>query len=164
MRHDQPWKRGLWSLVSVAALAAGACTMTDAGGTAGTFEPMAATYRYMFANNASALKNDAATYCVGIGAGPVLSDPPAALLTALADVTPEVRPASHCRAGTRVVNAAGQPSLMFNLAKVRCESATDCLFQGGYYEANASASSGQYHARLVNGEWQVAPEGPQAIS
>jgi len=125
---------------------------------------MAATYRYMFVNNASALKSEAATYCVGIGTRSDLSEPPATLLKALDDITPDVRPASECRAAERAVNSVGQPSLIFSLVQVRCDSATNCLFQGGYYEGNLSASSGQYRARLVNGEWQVAPEGPQAIS
>ena len=64
----------------------------------------------------------------------------------------------------RVVNASGQPSLTFALVQVRCNGLADCLFEGGYHEANLSASRGQYHARRVNGQWQVAAEGPQAVS
>ena len=77
---------------------------------------------------------------------------------------PKVEPVSTCRIGDRVVNAASQPSLSFNLTTVRCEGPDNCLFEGGYYEANLSASNGRYRARKAGGEWQVTPEGPQAIS
>lgn len=125
---------------------------------------MAATYRYLFANNASGLGSDAAAYCVGIGTRPGLADPPAALIAALSDVRPEVVPASACRVDARVENAAGEPSLLFNLAPFGCDADAGCLFAGGYYEANLSASAGRYRARRVGGEWQVTPEGPQAVS
>jgi hypothetical protein len=165
MRHHRSRQVAISSLVSIAALAA-ACSTTGGGGTGGApnTDAMAATYRHLFANNASALQGRAANYCVGIGAGPALSDPPEAVMTALAGVTPEVQPASSCRAGEQVVNASGQPSLIFALVQVRCDGSTDCLFEGGYHEANLSASRGRYRARLVNGQWQVAPEGPQAVS
>ena len=153
------------SLVSIAALAAGACG-TAVGDGEPNIEAMAATYRYLFANNASALQGEAANYCLGVGARSAASEPPEALMTVLAGVTPEVQPVSACRTTetSQVVNMSGQRSLIFNLAQIRCNGSADCLFEGGYQEGNLSASRGQYRARLVNGQWQVSPEGPQSIS
>lgn len=155
----------LGGLLAVGALAIGGCVTTGPGGTGeADTAAIAATYRYLFANNASGIKDRAATYCIGVGARPDIADPPPALLTALSDVTPKVHPASVCRVDERVVDAAGRPSLLFTLAPAGCDSPDNCLFEGGYYEANLSASHGRYRAREVDGRWQVTPEGPQAIS
>src|SRR5690606_30823116 len=113
----------LWP--AVAALALSGCA-TPAG--QAEVAAMAATYRYLFANNASGLGSDAAAYCVGIGTRPGLADPPAALIAALSDVRPEVVPASACRVDARVENAAGEPSLLFNLAPFGCDADAGCLF------------------------------------
>lgn len=82
----------------------------------------------------------------------------------LSDVTPKVSPVSSCHRQTRVTDAEGKPALIFTVTAKGCSSADDCLFNGGYYEGNVSASGGDYRARRVNGVWQVVPEGPQAIS
>lgn len=125
---------------------------------------MAATYRYIFANNGSGLQDSAATYCVGVGRQPDLADPSPALRAALSDIKPHVQAASSCRIDGRVLDAAGRPALLFMLAPVNCDSPNNCLFEGGYHEANISASRSRYRARKVDGQWRVAPEGPQAIS
>jgi hypothetical protein len=163
MRHHRSGL-AIRSLVSIAALAAGGCGTTGGDGEP-NIQAMAATYRYLFANNVSALQGGAANYCIGVGVRSA-SDPPEALMTALAGVTPEVQPISSCRTAetSQVVNTSGQPSLIFALAQIRCNGSTDCLFDGGYQEGNLSASRGRYRARLVNGQWQVSPEGPQAVS
>ncbi len=134
---------------------------TPIGGETGA---MAATFRYLFANNASALKARASTYCVGTGSGGELANPNPELMKALAGTRPKVVPASSCRRGNRVVDAAGRPALIFNLATVQCDGLDNCVFEGGYYEGNVSASNGRYRARWVNGRWQITPEGAQAIS
>ena len=125
---------------------------------------MAATYRYLFAHNVSGLQDDAATYCLGVGRRSALSDPPPELLAALSDVRPEVEPASQCRIGAGVVGPDGRPALLFSLTPAVCGSADNCLFEGGYYEGNLSASHSTYRARSVNGRWQVTPVGPGAVS
>src|SRR5690606_27326195 len=68
----------LRSLLAIGALALGGCA--TAGGGTGQAETvaLAATYRYLFANNASGLKENAATYCLGIGTRAALADPPPA--------------------------------------------------------------------------------------
>lgn len=159
--------------LAIGAFTIGACTMTDidrasTGDTRNLEQTdvaaMAATYRHLFANNASGLKSSASTYCVAVGARSDLADPSPALLAALSELSPKVQQASACRISDRVVNTAGQPSLLFTLRSLGCESADSCLFEGGYYEGNLSASAGQYRARKVDGRWQVTPEGPQGIS
>ena len=125
---------------------------------------MAATYRHLFTHNVSALQDDAAAYCLGVGTPSDLSDPTPALLAALSDVTPEVEPASQCRIGAGVTDPEGRPALLFSLTPAVCGSPDDCLFEGGYYEGNLSASHGTYRARSVNGRWQVTPVGPEAVS
>lgn len=150
------------AVLGTAALALGGCmTMGDA---AGDVAAMAATYRYLFANNVSGLQQDAAAYCVGVGTRPGLDDPSPVLLASLSDVA-KVEPASACKVGERVTNAAGEPSLLFNLTPLGCDAPDSCLFEGGYYEANLSASNGRYRARQIDdGVWHIAPEGPQAVS
>ena len=148
-------------LLAAGALGLGGCTTTD--GEPGEVAAMAATYRYLFANNASGQQDDAATYCIGVGARPELDDPSPALQAALSDVA-KVEPASTCQVGERVTDTDGRPSLVFNLTPLGCDGPDNCLFEGGYYEANLSASNGRYRARKAGGEWQVTPEGPQAIS
>lgn len=123
-----------------------------------------AAFRYLFANNASAFGAQVGTYCIGMGQRPDLSAPDAAVLAALSDVRPAVRPATGCRAAERATGPDGNPALIFNLEFAGCRSADDCLFRGGYYEGNLSASSGAYRVRRRDGRWTVAPEGPQAIS
>ncbi len=156
------------ALASLAVLCLAGCA-TDTRGAASSAgaaqtAAMAATFRYMFADNASALKVNAASYCVGTGAMPNLADPTPETLAALSGVVPKVAPASTCRTAERVTDGAGRPSLIFTLTSKGCASADNCLFDGGYYEGNMSASGGDYRARRVDGVWQVAPEGPQAIS
>ena len=148
-------------VLAAGALALAGCVTTD--DETGNVAAMAATYRYLFANNVSGLQQGAATYCVGVGARPGLDDPSPVLLASLADIG-KVEPASTCTVGERVTDAEGRPSLLFNLALLGCDAPDNCLFEGGYYEANLSASNGRYRARKVGGEWQVTPEGPQAVS
>lgn len=165
--------KNLSVLPAVAALLIAGCTAGGRGDVAGVTNArpgsaetaaMVATYRYLFANNASSLQGRAATYCVGIGSGRDLADPASEVIGALSDVTPRVRPASTCKVQVRAVDAEGSPSVIFNLSPMGCSDAANCLFNGGYYEGNVSGSGGNYHARLVEGAWQVQPEGPQAVS
>lgn len=139
----------------------GGCATIDDG--PDDIAAMVATYRYLFANNASGLQDGAATYCLGVGTRPGLNDPSPALLASLADIA-KVEPVSACTVGERVTDADGRPSLLFNLASLGCDGPDSCLLEGGYYEANLSASNGLYRLRKVDGEWQVTPEGPQAVS
>lgn len=156
------------AIAGLAAITLAGCTTTVPGGrpaaSGGETGAMAATFRYMFANNASAARSNVASYCIGTGTAPALTDPDPELLAALSDVRPKVVPASACKAGVRAVDASGQPVLIFNLRTVQCDGLDNCLFQGGYYEGNISASGGNYRARWIDGKWQIVPEGPQAIS
>lgn len=154
---------GATALLLAGCATTGRTDAADTGFHGGETAAMAATFRYLFANNASALQRDAATYCIGTGTPPGLNNPNPELIDALADVRPSVSPASACRRGDRVVDAGGRPALIFNLRSLECDGG-NCLFEGGYYEANLSASSGRYRARWIDGAWQVTPEGPQAVS
>jgi hypothetical protein len=75
----------------------------------------------------------------------------------LNDVRPTVRAASACRVdGVRVIDAADRPSLIFNVDVTRC-TRDECLVRAGYYEANASASAGDYTLRRSGDRWIVDP-------
>lgn len=152
----------------IVTVALGACTTTSNSGTAsstgGETAAKAAAFRYLFANNASALKANAATYCIGSGPAATPTNPSPELLSALSDVRPAVQPISACRASERVVDSAGRPALIFNLETTGCDGVTSCFFRGGYQEGNLSASNAMYRARFTNKHWQVTQEGPIAIS
>ncbi len=153
-----------FAVLSVAMLGACATTSRSDAGTGGETAAKAAAFRYLFADNASALKTDAATYCIGTGPAAIPTDPDPALMAALADVRPTVQPISACRTGDRVTDAAGRPALIFHLETTECDGTTQCFFRGGYYEGNVGASTATYRARLVGGRWQVTQEGATAIS
>lgn len=165
--YSLPLRRCIGIATLATTMALGACTTTGGGRAAaaggGETAAQAATFRYLFANNASALKGDSAAYCIGMGGAQGASAPGRDLMAALSDVRPAVRPISACRSDARVVDASGRPALIFNLETVECDG-TSCLFRGGYREGNVSASSATYRARLVDGNWQVTQEGPMAIS
>jgi len=152
--------------VLIAAL--GACATINrpktASSTGGENAAKAAAFRYLFTNNASALNGNAAAYCIGSGSAATPTNPSPELLSLLSDVRPAVQPISACRAGERVVDSAGRPALIFNLETTECDGVTSCVFRGGYQEGNLSASMSMYRARFVDGRWQVAQEGPMAIS
>lgn len=167
-------KSPIHSRVAAATIAAfvipalSACATTRSPKTAlssgGETAAKAAAFRYLFANNASALKGNAASYCIGSGPAATPKNPSPELLSSLANVRPAVQPISACRLGERVVDSAGRPALIFNLETTECDGVTSCFFRGGYQEGNLSASSAMYRARLVGGRWQVTQEGPIAVS
>lgn len=146
----------------------GACTTINhlerASSSEGETAAQAAVFRYIFTSNSAALKDRAATYCIDTGSAVSPRDPKPDLLSLLSDVRPAVQPISACRTGERVIDGVGRPALLFHLETTECDGITTCLFRGGYYEGNLSASSAIYRARLIDGHWQVSQEGPIAVS
>ncbi len=123
-----------------------------------------AAYRYLFENNASAFGAQVDAYCLASGRA-ADRDPGAATLAAFVDHRPRVVPVSACMRDARAsVTATGDTALIFHIADITCQSATQCTFQGGYYEGNMSASQGGYRAEYSGGRWQIQPSGPHAIS
>ncbi len=150
------------ALFALAATTAG-CTSLQAPISANDVALKEAAYRYLFENNASASRQEVSAYCVG-GMDQATDTK---VVNALSDVKPKVLSASSCASGDlAVVKATGHKALIFQVSNVVCESADLCSFQGGYYEANLSASSGYYLAERVNGHWiiRIDPKKPQAIS
>lgn len=150
------------ALISLSAAIAG-CTSLQPPIPSNDLTLTEAAYRYLFENNSSAFKHKVSAYCVG-GKDQATDTK---VVNALSDVEPEVLAASNCaRDDWAVVKATGQKALIFQVNNIVCESADFCSFQGGYYEANLSASSGHYLARRVNGRWVISidPNKPHAIS
>lgn len=119
-------------------------------------EAAAAAFRTVFADNASALRANAAIYCIGTTDNGVRRDPDRALIASLSDVRPHVVPLSQCSVSERVVDRAGRPSLMFTVEPMSC-SATECVVRAGYYEGNISSQFSIYTVRNTGGRWMVDP-------
>jgi len=126
-----------------------------------------ASFRHLFTHNASALQQAAPVFCVGLGAGSHLANPPPVVITALQDVEPDVRPASDCgHSDIAYEISSGKRAVIFHVSDIDCQRGDRCSFMGGYYEANLSASRSGYLAVRQGGEWAVSldPDVPSAIS
>ena len=84
--------------VAIAALAC-ACASTEAISPemrADDVAAQAATVRWVIENNDSALGSSASAYCLGMGTGLAVGEPPNALIEALGRTFPRVQPLSQC--------------------------------------------------------------------
>jgi hypothetical protein len=126
-----------------------------------------ATFRYQFAHNASGEQSHVGAYCIGFQDDPKDpvggSDPPAELISRLADVVPVVKPLSGCRMTPRGANGvkdrnSGEEALIFTLGRPVCATESSCQIDGGYYEANLSSSGDTYYLEKRGGKWVVVKD------
>ena len=124
-----------------------------------------ATFRYQFEHNASGQKTAANVYCIGFSAVSVddrtTQDPPSDFLRRLSDVTPPVKAYSQCSrsVGHSIVDkVTGKPGLIFRIGFVKRTDSSHCEVEGGYYEANESASGNTYYLEKHGGKWTVVKD------
>jgi len=124
-----------------------------------------ATFRYQFEHNESGLKTAANVYCIGFSAESaddrMTQDPSPDFLRRLSDVTPPVKAYSQCSrtVGQSVIDqVTGKSGLIFRIGFVKCADASHCEVEGGYYEANESASGNTYYLEKHDNEWVVVKD------
>jgi len=124
-----------------------------------------AALRFQFASNQSAIGDRAAAYFVAVEED---QDPGTDLLARFSGESPPVRPLSGLtmsEAGDRVLDpSTGKPSLIFRIYKRTMLSNTEAIVEGGYYEANLSASWITMRAQCREGYWRIEKIGPEKIS
>ena len=121
-----------------------------------------AAFRYMFAHNASGAKQSAKVYCLAIED----KDPDEAFLARFAGSTPPVKKRSECKVSGRGVRdkATGGKGLVFNVAAIRWVTDVAVEVDGGYYEANLSASGNTYSLEKTDEGWAVVKDEMHWIS
>ncbi|MGJ8517488.1 hypothetical protein [Carnimonas bestiolae] len=134
----------------------------------------AAAYAYLIEHNSSSLKRGAAALCLAVSdenaATNTLRDPSAATLFGVAQrFSGKVLGQSAChltsaQTGARAQTSHNRDAFYIEAGNFQCTSATRCTFKGGYYEANASASHGEYRAIKQGDQWHIEPVGPIATS
>lgn len=130
-----------------------------------------AVYRHQIATNASGQQRNAGVYCLElIEPRGVSSDPPPKLMARFAGATPPIVPVSQCRIGSdmdgnRVTHVAtGRSGLIVKISSAICPRSAHCVVEGGYYEANLSASGNSYVVERSRGTWQVTRDMLNVIS
>lgn len=122
-----------------------------------------ATFRYQFMHNESGQQSGAHVYCIGFERKTALGgwdDPPPSLVSRFSDVSPPVKAVSECSASQHGVRdrETGADGLIFEISTVTCTSDTQCVAEGGYYEAGLSASGDSYYLEKTNGKWAVTKD------
>ena len=124
-----------------------------------------ASFRFQFSSNRSSIGDRAAAYFVALEDD---QDPGPGLLARFSDHSPPVRSLSvstTSEKGDRVLDPnTGKPSLIFRIYKRTMLSNSEAIVEGGYYEANLSASWITMRARCQEGTWRVERIGPEKIS
>lgn len=124
-----------------------------------------AAFRFQFADNRSAIGGSAAAYFIAVEDD---QDPDADLLARFSEYSPPVRALSDLtmsEEGDRVTDpSTGKPSLIFRIYKRTLLSNSEAIVEGGYYEANLSASWITMRAQCREGKWSIETIGPEKIS
>lgn len=122
-----------------------------------------AVFEFQFANNRSAIGQDAAAYFIGLENG---QDPEPSLLRRFEGHQPRVEPISNAgRIEHRVTDLnSGRPALIFRIHNVTQTADDTALVEAGYYEAELSSSWSTFQGRCENGEWRIERVGPEILS
>lgn len=96
-------------------------------------------------------------------------DPPSELLDRFAGHSPAVEPVSAAEigkgGGSRVTHEQkGGRGIILRLEAIRWIDGDTVEVDGGYYEANRSASGNTYRAERLGGKWAVTSDGMRWIS
>ncbi|MGC3992134.1 MAG: hypothetical protein QM796_21060 [Chthoniobacteraceae bacterium] len=114
-----------------------------------------AVFRYLFGDNASGQQNTVAAYFISVNGD---KDPDDAFLARFAKHIPPVKKESASSRGEGSVvldKATGQHGLSFYLGGIRWVSDSKVEVDGGYYEANLSASGNVYEVVHTAKRWVV---------
>ena len=142
-----------------------ACASSGGGGGPPSEEVVvqAAAVRWLVENNDSALRSSANAYCLGIGTGPAVIDPPVSLLRELRGTLPPVQPLSRCAwardvaVGARVVDELSEaPALALFVDSPVIDGQDEAQVWMEYLER--PGLRGGYDCRLTRTAtgWQVA--------
>lgn len=143
-----------------------ACSFSEVGTACDGGDDLAdAVFRFQFANNLSAAGERAGAYFLAVEDD---RDPSSALLSRFSDHSPPVRPLSDLtlsESEERVIDpTTGKPGLIFRIYRRSLLSNSEAIVEGGYYEANLSASWITMRAECREGTWRVERIGPQKIA
>ncbi len=118
---------------------------------------------YQFANNRSAIRENAAAYFIGFENG---KDPSDEFLRRFDGRLPPVEPLSLATIiDHRVVDSrTSKPALIFQITKVMEPEQDRALVETGYYEAELSASWNTMQGICERGEWRITLVGPEMLS
>jgi hypothetical protein len=124
-----------------------------------------AVFRFQFANNRSSTGSRAARYFLALEDE---ADPSEDLLRRFSGHSPPVSPLSDLTmsdSAERVIDPdTGKPALIFRIYKRSMLSNAEAVVEGGYYEANLSASWITMKAECRDGTWHVEKIGPEKIA
>jgi hypothetical protein len=144
-----------------AACATGALPKSDASSDLGLLE---AVYRHQMGQNASSKPRFSPLYCLRHIVGGQVADPPPELLERFGGGPSKVLPASACQKagdadGAIIVDPVSRlEGLILIIGDIRCDRPVRCTVEGGYYEANQSASGNTYTAERRAGRWIVTDD------
>lgn len=169
MKHNQLLRFSLLAATFVVATYGSAMA---AGSTQTGIDPdiAEATFRYQFTHNESGQQSNTHVYCIGFERKPALGgweDPPPSLVSRFGDLSPPVKAASECSASSEhgvKDRETGESGLIFGISVIQCTSDTQCMVDGGYYEAGLSASGDTYYLEKTGGKWVVVKDEMHWIS
>ena len=150
-------------IVGVASLIAGCAHNDEIVACGGRDALLKSVLAYQFANNRSAVRENAATYFIGLENG---KDPSDDFLRRFDGRLPPVEPLSLATIiDHRVVDSrTSKPALIFQITKVMEPEQDRALIETGYYEAELSASWNTLQGICERGEWQITLIGPEILS
>ena len=163
-------KRVLAAFTAVVIIAIG-CIASIAGSTktraADEDNIREAVYRYQFQHNASGLKQNAKAYFLGIEKGRQIADPSDAFMKRFAGAKPPAKKWSQAefRPDKGIVDkTTGERGLGFHTGAIKWISRAKVEVEGGYQEANLSASKNTYTLVKKGSRWVVTQDRLRAIS
>jgi hypothetical protein len=157
---------GTAKIGAIVLLASGCATAGEGGIGAATSEEVAAqaaAVRWLIENNDSGLRSSANAYCLGVGTGSAVREPPVALIRELRGTLPPVQPISRCAwardvaVGRRVVDELSEaPALALFVDDPDFDGPDEARVWSEYLER--PGLRGGYDCRLTRGGsgWQVA--------
>ena len=121
-----------------------------------------AVYRYQMQHNASGLQGAAKVFFLATSTPSAISytDPDDAFMRRFANTTPPVKKASASMAQPEtsliVDKQTGDVGLILSITSVKMLDAHTAEVEGGYYEANLSASGNTYRVERKGDQWVVS--------
>ena len=120
-------------------------------------------FRHQFDHNSSGQQKTAHSYYLALGEKD--TDPSDQFMTRFSHHKPPVRKASACHwTSVEIVDKrSGKPGLLFRISTITWISDSEVRVEGGYDEANVSASRNTYTVKKHE-KWKVTDDGMSVIS
>ncbi len=121
-------------------------------------------FRHQFDHNASGQQKTAHAYYLALGEKD--ADPSDQFMKRFTHHRPPVRKASarHSTSVEIVDKGTGKPGLLFRISTITWISDSEVRVEGGYDEANVSASQNTYTVKKHEDKWEVTDDRMNAIS